>query len=121
MDKLHERIRAEVVALHPGVFNFDRATAARIIGVSAGHLRNRESDGQPIIPTVKVGAKPLYQLPDIVDFLVKQREVTSPRRRGPRTKAERMQATDERNRQGRAVEIAHFPLPRQADLNGGER
>jgi len=92
VDKLNERIRAEVVALHPGVFNFDRATAARIIGVSAGHLRNCEWAGQPIIPTVKIGAKPLYQLVDLVDFLVAQRTANGQKMRGARTKKERLES-----------------------------
>lgn len=88
--QIQRRIRDELVASHPGVFNFDRKTVAQIVGCTAGHLANLEAKGSPLIACVRVGKKPLYQLPDVVDFLVKQRKVTTPRRRGPRTKAERM-------------------------------
>lgn len=102
MDKetqIQHRIRGELAASHPGVFNFDRRTVAKIVGCSVGHLANLEAMGCPLITSVKVGKKPLYQLPDIIDFLVKQRAAAKPRRRGPRTKTERMQAKAERGSQ----------------------
>lgn len=79
-----------------GIFNFDRKTVAQIIGCSSEHLANLEAKGCPLIVCVKVGKKTLYQLPDVVDFLVNQRASASPRRRGPRTNAERMQTKTER-------------------------
>jgi len=102
MDKeiqIQHRIRDELAASYPGVFNFDRRTVAQIVGCSVGHLANLEAMGCPLITSVKVGKKSLYQLPDIVDFLVKQRASAIPRRRGPRTKAERMHARIERGLQ----------------------
>lgn len=87
----HKVVRDEIVAQYPGILNFDRATAARIVGVSVGHLRNCESAGRPLIAPVKIGAKVLYQLPDLVDFLTAQRAKKLVRR-GPRTKAERIEA-----------------------------
>lgn len=89
-NQIQSRIRSEIVASYPGVFNFNREEVAQIVGCSAGHLANLESKGHPLLPSVKLGKKTLYQLPDIVDFLVRQKGISSPRRRGPRTKAERM-------------------------------
>lgn len=97
--EIQNRIRDELAASHPGIFNFDRRTVAQIVGCSVGHLANLEAMGSPLITSVKVGKKPLYQLPDIIDFLVNQRIGAKPRRRGPRTKAERMQAKTERGLQ----------------------
>ena len=97
--QIQHRIRDELAASYPGVFNYDRKTVAQIVGCSVGHLANLEAMGCPLIASVKVGKKPLYQLPDIIDFLVKQRSAAKSRRRGPRTKAERMQAQTERGPQ----------------------
>lgn len=97
--EIQNRVRDELAASYPGVFNYDRRTVAQIVGCSVGHLANLEAMGCPLITSVKVGKKPLYQLPDIIDFLVKQRAAAKPRRRGPRTKAERMQAQTERGPQ----------------------
>ncbi len=97
--EIQNRIRDELAASHPGIFNYDRRTVAQIVGCSVGHLANLEAMGCPLIASVKVGKKPLYQLPDIIDFLVKQRAAAKPRRRGPRTKAERMQAQIKRGPQ----------------------
>lgn len=94
--EIQNRIRDELAASHPGIFNFDRRTVAQIVGCSVGHLANLEARGCPLIACVRVGKKPLYQLPDLIDFLVSQRAAAMPRRRGPRTKAERMQAKTER-------------------------
>jgi hypothetical protein len=91
-NQIQSRIRDAVVKNYPGVFNFSREQVAQLVGCSAGHLANLESKGSPLIPCVKLGKKPLYQLPDIVDFLMQQRGVASLRRRGPRTKADRMTA-----------------------------
>jgi hypothetical protein len=96
MIQIQNRIRDELAASYPGVFNYDRRTVAQIVGCSFGHLANLEAMGCPLIATVKVGKKLLYQLPDVIDFLVKQRATAKPRRRGSRTKAERMQAQTER-------------------------
>lgn len=90
MIQIQHRIRDELVASFPGVFNFNRRTVAQIIGCTAGHLANMEAKGCPLISSVKVGRKALYQLPDIIDFLTKQKAISTPRHRGPRSKAERM-------------------------------
>src|SRR5574340_649365 len=84
--QIQHRIRDELAMFYPGIFNFDRKTVAQIIGCSSGHLANLETKGCPLIACVKVGKKTLYQLPDVVDFLVNQRADVNPRRRGPRTK-----------------------------------
>jgi len=94
--QLQHRIRDELAMSYPGLFNFDRKMLAQIVGCTTGHLANLEAKGCPLIACVRVGKKPLYQLPDVIDFLVNQRIGAMPRR-GPRTKAERMnQAKTER-------------------------
>jgi len=86
-----EKIRAMISALYPGQFNFDRSTVAKIIGCTKEHLSNRECDGKPLIRTVALGRKRVTQLPDLIDFLFNQRrEGEKNRKRGPRTKSERI-------------------------------
>ncbi len=87
--ELRSRISAELRVAFPDQINFDRATAAKIVGVSRGHLSNCELAGKPLLPIVRIGRKPLVQFPDMVDFLVAQRLKTQTRC-GPRTKAERL-------------------------------
>lgn len=88
--QIRHRIRDELLACYPGTFNFDRKTVAQIIGCTSGHLANLEVKGCPLIVSVKIGKKPLYQLPDVIDFLADQKIGSMPRRRGSRTKAARM-------------------------------
>ncbi len=90
--QIQHRIRDELAASYPGIFNFDRKAVARIVGCTPGHLANLEAKGCPLIACVRVGKKPVYHLTDVIDFLVSQKIGTKPRRRGPRTKAERMLA-----------------------------
>lgn len=89
-EKIREEIRATIVAAHPGVFNFDRMQLATIIGLSTGYIANLESAKKPLIRPVHAGKKPQYQLIDIVNFLVSQREANEKKRCGPRTKQEKI-------------------------------
>lgn len=57
--QIQHRIRDELVACYPGVFNFDRRTVAQIVGCSVGHIANMEAMGSPLITSVKVGRKAL--------------------------------------------------------------
>lgn len=96
--EINEEIRAEIRAAYPGIYNFDRATTAKIIGVSVGYIANLESDGTPLIGDVHSGRKPQYQFSDIVAYIQKQRgkehkeeeEESKATHRGPRTKAEKL-------------------------------
>lgn len=92
-EKLHlEKTRAMICALYPGQFNFDRATVAKIIGCTKEHLRNRECEGNPLIRSVPLGRKRVTQLPDLIEFLINQGEEKKKKRRGPRSKAERIES-----------------------------
>jgi hypothetical protein len=87
--ELRNRIAEDLRAVFPAQLQLDFAQAAKIIGVSAGHISNKESMGCPLFPSVRVGRKRLVQAHDLVDFLVIQR-LKAQVKRGPRTKAERL-------------------------------
>ncbi len=84
------QIRADLLSLisasHPGAVQLERAPTAKLIGVTPGYLSNKQCEGKPVLPCVFVGSKPLYQISDIVDFLLSLRAPT-PAKRGPKTKA----------------------------------
>jgi len=45
--EIQNRVRDELAASYPGVFNYDRRTVAQIVGCSVGHLANLEAMGCP--------------------------------------------------------------------------
>lgn len=87
------QVRTDLLSLisaqYPGKFQLNRAELANVINVSAGHIANKESFGSPLVPKCKIGDKSLYQISDIVDFLMSLR-APAPTKRGRKTKAEKM-------------------------------
>lgn len=93
MEKNHEKfVQDLIVAIFPGQYNFTREETAKIIGCTAGHLRNMESAKTPLLPSVSLGRKKYYQLPDLISFLANQKTEKRKLRRGARSKQERIEA-----------------------------
>jgi hypothetical protein len=53
--EIQNRVRDELAASYPGVFNYDRRTVAQIVGCSVGHLANLEAMGCPRQSPCRVG------------------------------------------------------------------
>lgn len=85
--ELRARIGAELRMTFSKQINVDRASAARGLGVTRGHLANCELARKPLLPTVRIGWKPLIQIPDLIDFLVAQ-HLRAQTKRGAPTKVE---------------------------------
>jgi hypothetical protein len=96
--ELRERISSDIHTFFPAVYNFDRASAAQILGVVPGHLCNLEKAGKPLVVPVRIGTKPVYPLNRLVDCLVEQQLAwEGKRRRGAPTKAERLRRQADQN------------------------
>lgn len=89
--ELRQLIAENLRALYPKQFNFSREETGEIINSSSGHIANLESKMTPMLQSCPQGRKRIYQFPDIVDFLVKQR-LLEQNRRGRKTKASRIEA-----------------------------
>ena len=90
INKIREQIASDLRASFPGKFNLDRRETGMVVGVSERHLSNMESAGTPVLQSLRVGRKVVYQFPDVVDFLVSQRIATMKPRRGRPTKASKI-------------------------------
>ena len=92
-EELSSRTWKDLRSVFPHQLQLDFAQAAKVIGVSAGHISNMESAGFPLFPSVRIGRKRLVQAHDLVDFLVSRR-LKAQVKRGPRTKAERLEGQE---------------------------
>lgn len=90
INQLRARIRAELRSVFPTQFNLTRKELSALSGVSEGHISNCESIyKKPLVTPVYEGRKPLYPIPDVIDYLVSQR-VKTMKKRGAGTKASRI-------------------------------
>jgi excisionase family DNA binding protein len=55
----------------------DKREAARLLGVSAGTVDNMRTRGA--LPSVRIGARRLYSLDDLRDYITRQRETSGGR------------------------------------------